>query len=56
MTKKKTKTTKRHKRIRVSCFLCGGKHSTSQHSQHGKGAFKKTHKKTRKSSRRKKRR
>ncbi len=51
---KKKKAIKRHKRIRVSCFLCGGKHSTSQHTQHGKGSFKKTHKK-RKTSRRRKR-
>ena len=53
---KKKKAIKRHKRIRVSCFLCGGKHSTSEHSQHGKGAFKKTHKKRRKSTKRRSRR
>ena len=54
MARKKAKV-KRHKRIRVTCFLCGGKHSTSEHKSHGKGSFKKTHPKKRKSSRRKRR-
>jgi len=47
-------TVKRHKRVRVTCRLCKGNHSTSQHKSHGKGSFKRTRpKKRRKSSRRK---
>lgn len=43
MVRKKAKVVKRHKKIRVTCFLCGGAHSTSNHSFHGVGSFKRTH-------------
>ena len=48
---KKKKRIKRHKRIRVTCSLCGGNHSRSQHKSHGKGSFKKTHPKKRRRKR-----
>lgn len=35
---------KHHKKIRPTCYKCGGLHTRSEHRSHGYGSFCRTHK------------
>jgi len=39
MARKKAKKQKAHKRLRPTCKICGKRHTKSDHSFHGVGAY-----------------